>query len=783
LAIFSIWSLKVISNFVKYCRQVIFCVLIFAFYANFAHANNITGQIVTPNTAVGVSNGTLTFNLNQAATVVGSFSIAASSVSCYTSTDGSVVQLPNPTVAPIVAYGAAAGSLAGTYYVKVTYFASGVETLASPAFVATVTMPNTQVIVSAPVLQPAAATGYKVYVGTTLGAETLQATTTGFGSTTINTVSAGSALPSTNTSVCSIGFNDTYIPYGTWYNVSLTDSNGSVISGFPQRWVLQGSSVNLANGFPLANVTNSLRFPTALILNPSSNTQQSVNSPLTLNGYSLTAGSLQLTDNATPPACAAGRAVIWENSSHKLQACQNGGSNVAIIDALANGWTQNGTDVRLTTVTNDVVVGLASSDLTPQSGGSSTGVKVGTFDYYVDATANAHVLSVGMLASPNNYSSGPVAVIGNGVSGSQMNGVPIVFIGCLSTDMCTTIGLTEFGRLDTTGQWRFGTLPPNLTEDSVAGSVRTRGNVAITDGGIVVAGNRTNIAVATLTSSNGNFAISTSGTGARTAGVISFRPNSAEAGRWTVTNGNLNIGDTSDSAASMPISIIRSQDSSTIVNVQNLTNPGVTFSASAGLNAVSAAGNFFFEATPTGYTGNGTYSSSKFGAVGFIGTTSGLTNGLAIATGAGPMTVYPASNSTAEFSVASGSVQVADLLGVGLAIGTPPTITLQVKSAAVESARIASTQTSVEQTFYYSTSSVAGAIQGSSNAFTICGNIPCSHSIFLDVPDKLWGWSLLARNGAPSSPPLGTFFEYLDTNDGKLKIIGSSGTVTIVAVP
>ena len=102
-------------------------------------ASNVTGTIALPNTALKLSNGTISMVLSDAfgkptsAVQAGSFVIASSTVSCYTSTDGTVVGIPNPLVAPLAAAQAASGSLSGTYYVKITYYdASAHESLVSP---------------------------------------------------------------------------------------------------------------------------------------------------------------------------------------------------------------------------------------------------------------------------------------------------------------------------------------------------------------------------------------------------------------------------------------------------------------------------------------------------------------------------------------------------------------------------------------------------------------------------------------------------------------------------
>ena len=72
-------------------------------------ASNVTGTITTA-TGSPVSNGTLTFTLNQAGIQPGVFNVVSSPISCYTSTNGAVVGVPNPVVAPAVTGSTASGS-------------------------------------------------------------------------------------------------------------------------------------------------------------------------------------------------------------------------------------------------------------------------------------------------------------------------------------------------------------------------------------------------------------------------------------------------------------------------------------------------------------------------------------------------------------------------------------------------------------------------------------------------------------------------------------------------
>lgn len=303
--------IKILSKFALFCT--LFCTSVFA--------TDVTGTLKAPN-GQPVRNGTLSLSLSQAGVVAGDFALAATPVNCYTSTDGALVGLPNPAVAPAVTPNTASGTItSGTWYVRITYFTyddmmMDIETESLPSAATSAVLVSTgRLIVTQPTLQPENADGYVVYIGTDPNATKLQAITPFGSNTTVSSYdSMGDAPPSTNDSVCSIQGNDTIIPTLTWYRVAVTNSAGAVVTGFPQNWYIQGSTINISNSLPLAAVTQQVRFPTPLLQNPSANAQQSVNSPVTLNGYSLTAGALILPDNDDPPTCTSGRVTIYSDS-------------------------------------------------------------------------------------------------------------------------------------------------------------------------------------------------------------------------------------------------------------------------------------------------------------------------------------------------------------------------------------------------------------------------------------------------------------------------------------
>lgn len=258
-----------------------------------ADASVVSGTLTTPTTSVPVQNAVIAFNLSQAGVDVShAYALTTTPVSCATDTTGAVKGMPDPLVSALATPVTAAGSLAGTYYVKIQYTDGTNHSNASPSLTVNVSGPNNTLTITAPTLHPFSATGYSVYIGTVSGSEKLQAAVTGFGGASITSYNAsGTAISLTNTSTCSLIFNDAIIPPYTTYRVTATASNGVNISGFPQSWYLAGASVDIAN---LVNVTNiNARFPSPILSNPlSAYATQSINSPLTLNGYALTAGSI-----------------------------------------------------------------------------------------------------------------------------------------------------------------------------------------------------------------------------------------------------------------------------------------------------------------------------------------------------------------------------------------------------------------------------------------------------------------------------------------------------------
>jgi hypothetical protein len=254
-----------------------------------AYAGTVTGSLLGPS-GLPVKNGTLTFTLQQAGLMVGSGSVVPTAAQCFTSTDGSVVGMPNPLAVPAPATSYGSGSVpAGIYYLEYAWYGQGgAVTLPSPELEVQLTGIGMLTLQPPPSGVPAEATGMIVYVGTTAGGELAQGQTTGTGSFPLTTALNSGAAPLTaNDSTCSIAFNDTIIPY-TGYSVSLLSSSGNAYPGWPQKWQLNGGlngTVNVSNGAPLWNGT--IIYPQPILSQPLNHGPQSISGLLNLSGYDL----------------------------------------------------------------------------------------------------------------------------------------------------------------------------------------------------------------------------------------------------------------------------------------------------------------------------------------------------------------------------------------------------------------------------------------------------------------------------------------------------------------
>jgi len=88
----------------------------------------------------------------QPAVLVGTATLSTTPASCYTSTAGNIVGVPDPLVLPGVITNTASGTLAaGTYFTKLTYTGAGGESVASPETTTVLSAQGT-LIIAAPIL-------------------------------------------------------------------------------------------------------------------------------------------------------------------------------------------------------------------------------------------------------------------------------------------------------------------------------------------------------------------------------------------------------------------------------------------------------------------------------------------------------------------------------------------------------------------------------------------------------------------------------------------------------
>lgn len=378
----------------KAMKKIILSLFSFFCCAPLAVAGSITGQIQTPSTGRGVPNGTLTFTLSQVAVISGTATLAANG-NCWTDTNGNVVGLPGDAAiaAPVLSSNLGSGSLgAGTYFVRYTWANATGESQPSAERSFALTSAGT-LIVQAPVNVPSAATSMKVYIGTTSGAETLQgsvAVTNGLIAGNFNQASglaAGAALPSNNTSVCQIRFNDELQPSYTGYSVAFTNVNGAGIAGFPQKWYLSGGSngtVNVGIGLPL--YSGVVVYPQPIVSNPAANAMQSINGPLNMNGFAILNtvitnpnGAIVLPEIAPPSGLANNDVLYADSTAHRFKMINNNGAADVVVGA--------NTTETLTNKTMNLQDGSAAApsySFANQTGtgffhpgGGSTGVSVG----------------------------------------------------------------------------------------------------------------------------------------------------------------------------------------------------------------------------------------------------------------------------------------------------------------------------------------------------------------------------------------------------------------------
>lgn len=270
---------------------------VLAFLSSVSPAGTVSGIINKPN-GQPVTNGTISFGLSQAGATVGTATFVTTDTAyCGTDPSGNVVGITAPLVPAVLSANYIAGTLPGsqTYYVQFTYTGDSGETTAGPE-TSFLMVSNGTLNVGGPLLHPSGATGYNVYAGTTPGSETLQFAVPNFTSSAITSPiipGGGPPVPGSNSTLCSLTFNDAIIPANTTYSVNLITSDGKQVGGFPQRFYLAGAAVDISQLTPAGNIF--AKFPTAIIAQPSGNGVQSIAGPLSLGAYDLIAHSLHIT--------------------------------------------------------------------------------------------------------------------------------------------------------------------------------------------------------------------------------------------------------------------------------------------------------------------------------------------------------------------------------------------------------------------------------------------------------------------------------------------------------
>ncbi|HEV3036509.1 MAG TPA: hypothetical protein VHA33_01740 [Candidatus Angelobacter sp.] len=491
--------------------------LIFLIPAN-VYAGTVTGPIQLASTGKGFPNGTLTFTLTQAAVVSGTATIVTSPVNCYTDGQGNVVGLPNPVALPVLSTINAGGTLpAGNYFVRTTWANSSGETAPGPERSINMTQAGA-LVVQAPANPPANATQWKIYISAATGAETLQATQTApfTNYSQSSPLATGAAVPGSNTTTCSLRFNDELQPSYTGYTVTFTTATGATVPGFPQKWYLSGGSagtINVGNGLPL--YSGVVVYPQPIITNPAQSATQSINGPLNMNGFKLTDSNINdflyvdgttftTVQQAINAACAVGGGTVYipsgtypQNSPFTL--CSN-------LYLIGSGRSTCDQTVAPTTITTTIT----SGDLFPVIGamdhvhilgmcikniGSGGGVPLhivgGRFGLYQDLYLTGPWAN-GIIVSPNV---GVVSAIWNTFRNihhtGYLTGAAMVVLDALNTTsqvvnnnkfeyMTGNGGMNGFGvKVKTTG----GTCPGNATfinENSFsAGQDSAPGNMSI----------------------------------------------------------------------------------------------------------------------------------------------------------------------------------------------------------------------------------------------------------------------------------------------------------------
>lgn len=292
--------------------------------------------------------------------------IAPTTAECATSIDGTVVGTPNPLGPPQVSAIFTGTLPAGNYFVQIVWYDAATHvTLPSPEVQIQLTGTG-ELQVQGPVSgAPSTAVNMEVFIGTTSGGETFQ----GSAPATASYVQSiplvvGSAVPTTNNTLCQVIANDAGWPTGTGYVVTLTTPSGNTLPGYPMQWQLlgPGNTINLSQGLPFYNGT--VQYPSPILSVPYGHGPQSISGNLSLGNYNLSAGSISgsisgsatslngvlnpASCGVTPVAgwCSGSDIGAWSNAAITQLPATPGGSHCGTVYIPAGNYNQTTTIVK-----------------------------------------------------------------------------------------------------------------------------------------------------------------------------------------------------------------------------------------------------------------------------------------------------------------------------------------------------------------------------------------------------------------------------------------------------